>query len=267
MEINSIFNPGVSDEDAILLDDNIFGVFDGAKANNLEYMSPEGKTGGQLAAEIVCDTFSKNEGSLSELALEATQAIQKAMDSAGVDSSDKANRWNSGAAIVRVNEDTFEWLNVSDCLILVIFNDGSFKLLVTDYDHDERELVAWKKLAERKVKDPRIDLHESFLETRRKANITWSSFNGEEAVMDHLNSGEESLEHVKHIVLLTDGLIIPKKDPTHPDDFDTFVKLFLEGGLKHVLQYVRTIEKADPNCWEYPRFKVHDDITAISLSF
>jgi hypothetical protein len=62
-------------------------------------------------------------------------------------------------------------------------------------------------------------------------------------------------------------LFVPKKDPGNRDDFDLFSRLFQKGGLPHLKDVVRDIESSDVGCREYPRFKPHDDIAAISLSF
>jgi hypothetical protein len=62
-------------------------------------------------------------------------------------------------------------------------------------------------------------------------------------------------------------LILPKENPEDQDDFNRFVEIFLEGGLERVKNYVRDLEKTDPECWKYPRYKQYDDIAAISISF
>jgi hypothetical protein len=80
-----------------------------------------------------------------------------------------------------------------------------------------------------------------------------------------VKSGVVSLERVKHILLFTDGLIPPKKDPKAKDNFDEFVQTFLKEGLEAVKNKIRTKEKTDPSCREYPRYKQHDDIAAIAV--
>jgi hypothetical protein len=75
-----------------------------------------------------------------------------------------------------------------------------------------------------------------------------------------------TLDGIRHIVLLTDGLFIPKHNPEERTDFALFSKLFQMGGLASVRNYVRNIEKTDVACRRYPRFKPHDDIAAISLT-
>ena len=69
------------------------------------------------------------------------------------------------------------------------------------------------------------------------------------------------------MLVFTDGLIIPKEDPHAVDDFSTTVKLFQEGGLQKVRDYIRQVENTDPNCWKYPRYKKSDDIAALAISF
>lgn len=44
-------------------------------------------------------------------------------------------------------------------------------------------------------------------------------------------------------------------------------RLFLEGGLDHVRNTIRTKEASDASGLRYPRFKPHDDIAAVAVSF
>ena len=100
-----------------------------------------------------------------------------------------------------------------------------------------------------------------------KVNITHGTLTGEPEALNFLKTGRESLEKIKHILLFTDGILLPKEDPKSPDDFATFTHLFLKGGLKELKNYVRKIEKSDPYCWKYPRYKQYDDITAVAITF
>lgn len=104
-------------------------------------------------------------------------------------------------------------------------------------------------------------------ELRGNANKKYGVLNGEESAEFYLKTGEINLDKVRHILLFTDGLIIPKEDPMMKDDWQLFVDLFMRGGLENVRKFVRNLENDDPKCWKYPRYKQHDDITAISLTF
>lgn len=267
MKIDYIFDKGLSKEDTYLIKDNISGVFDGYDSLN-KFVDKGGKTGGLIAATIAKDNFSKNDKSLLDLALEANKKIKEKMSILKIKRDNNKNLWGTSAAVIRIKENSFEWIQVQDSLILVIYKDNNFKLLVEDYDHDKELLIIWKKLAEQKKENIRELIKGSLAQLREKMNkCGYSTLNGQKDVVSFIKGGEENLENIMHILLFTDGLFIPKEDPLENDDWNMFVKLFLEGGLRKIRDFVRNLEKDDPKCWKYPRFKQHDDITAISISF
>lgn len=267
MKVDYIFDAGSSKEDAYLVKDNLFAVFDGF--NSLDgFVDTDGTSGGLVAATIAKNIFSRNEGSLKDLALEANRKIREKMVAAGVDVKNKCGLWGAALAVVRIGDGSFEWVQLADSLILLIYADTSHQLLVEDFDHEKEVLTTAKRLAAERNMSMRevIDagLH---TELRSKANETYGALNGEEAAANFLNSGNESLRNVKHILLFTDGLMLPREDPQEEHDWKLFVDLFLQGGLEHVKNYVRDLQNNDPKCWKYPRYKQHDDIAALSLTF
>lgn len=268
MKIVYISEKGSGDinEDNLIIRDNLFGVFDGAGSID-KHRDEKGHTGGFLAAHIAKETFENNNKSLVDLVWEANSRIREEMIKRGIDTTEKVHLWITTAAIVRIAKNSFDWVQVSDSLILIIYNDDSYNLLTKDYDHDKETLIMWKRLADKKTKNIRRLLNEQITKIRNQANISYGVLNGEEGMANFLSKGTESLKKVKHILLFTDGLFIPQKDPKDKDRFDIFVKLFLEGGLNRIKDYVREKERKDPECWKYPRLKQHDDITAISISF
>lgn len=266
MEINLVIDEGKRKEDTCLMKDNIFGVFDGF--NSLDrFIDKDGKTGGLIAATIARDNFLENNKDLKELTIEANQRIKERMFALNIDINKKTGLWGTMVAVVRIKNNSFEWVQLGDSLILVIYKDNSFKLLVEDYDHDKEVLSVWKELANQKKENIRELIDSTLRENRSEINEIFGGLTGEEKSISFLKTGEENLENVKHILLFTDGLFIPKEDPLEADDWNMFVKLFLEGGLKYIKDFVRGLEKEDPNCWKYPRYKQYDDITGISITF
>lgn len=266
MKVDLVADQGKKDEDTYLIGKNIFGVFDGTNSVS-KFFDKSGISGGLIAPIIAKDEFAKNNGPLKEIAVRANRKIRKRMIDEKIDVSKKINLWCTTAAVVRIKGKTFDWLQISDSLTLIIFKDDSYKLLSEDYDHDFIVMRLWKKLALEKRENIRELVQETQISARKKANETWGIMNGEEEFSNFIKSGEEPLNNIKHIIIFTDGLIIPKENPEDKDDFGTFVKLFLEGGLENVKNYVRNLEKDDPKCWKYPRYKQYDDIAAISISF
>lgn len=268
MKVETLYDKGVKrvNEDALLLTDSIFGVFDGA--SGLEpYQNKEGKTGAAIASSIARDVFSMDTKSLVELAHEANDAIGNAMRKKGVDTSRKTALWATTAAVIKINSDNFDWLQIADSLILTISHNRSFRLLTDYYNHDLKTLIMWQELASRQTENIRNTLNGQLLKVRNRMNVDYGTLDGEKEMERFLKHGIVALDEVAHIIIFTDGLFIPKENPRQPDDFETFVDLFLDGGLKQVHSYVRQQEASDPKCWKYPRFKQYDDIAAIALSF
>lgn len=271
MEVDILFNEGVSKEDTYLAKDNIFGVFDGA--NNAEkFRDSKGKTGGLIASLIVKEEFLKDDADLEDLAIRANRKIAAKMKEEGINNRDVNAQWTSTAAVVRFQkaiENSFEWLQIGDSAILLIFDDNSIRLLFDNYDLDREPLLFMKRLIEqgkdeKEAQELRREIAPKF---RRERNVKYGILNGEEKLSGFIKTGVESLSNVKHILLFTDGLFLPREDPLREHDWQKFVSLYLKGGLKNVRDFVRELENKDSECRKYPRFKQHDDIAAISLSF
>ncbi len=109
-------------------------------------------------------------------------------------------------------------------------------------------------------------LREQIKKVRSQMNRSYGVLNGEKEAEHFLRSGVESLENVKGILLFTDGLHIPETIPQKKKNFDSLVKCYISLGLMGLKDHVRELEKEDPDCKIYPRFKRYDDIAAISIT-
>ena len=268
MHVESVFDPGDGEinEDFYCRNENLFGIFDGATSlTPARYM--DNLSGGYLASSIAGRTIGANNDRLVNLAIKANSAIRTAMMENGVDLEHKGGLWCTSAAVVRLFEDYFEWVQIGDCLILLVYDDGRHELLVEDFDHDRETLSLWKTCFRNSSAGILSVLADQIMDIRNKQNVSYGVLNGEEEAVSFLNSGEKSLRGVRHILLFTDGLILPNRDPEKRADFSLFTDLYLEGGLARVRDVVREMEENDTNCREYPRFKTHDDIAAFAITF
>lgn len=258
---------GVIGEDVVLMTDNLYGVFDGASCLKGQLYS-DGTSGGFLAARQASEVFKLNRGSLMGLADKANQIIRDHMTAFAVDLQKKKNLWSTSFAVVRVEDGYFEWCQTGDCLILVIKEDGSAHMLVNDPGQDEETFAEWRKLTP-SPNDNIVDLlKDKIVKVREKMNVEYGSLNGEDKALDFVKHGREPLDQVTDIILYTDGLFLPTIDNgASGEDVEQFVSLYRQGGIGHILEHVRSLQRKDLSCHLYPRFKVHDDAAAIAIKF
>ncbi len=267
MQVDYLLKKGTKklNEDAVLIGDDVFGVFDGASSSNsLTY--EEEKTGGFLASHIAKEVFQKNDSNLCNLFKKANNQLRLEMKNRKVNLKNKINLWATTLAVIKINFDSFDWIQVSDSLILIIFKDSTYKLLVDNYDHDKETLVLWREIAKQKEKDIKSKLKKELAANRKRMNIDYGVLDGELGAINFSKQGNEKLENVRHILLFTDGLIVPKEDPRKNDNFDKLVELFLDKGLVGWSKYINDLTKLDPYCWRFPRFSDRDDQAGIAIT-
>ena len=291
MDVCYILEKGTAriNEDCLVMEDNIFGVFDGATSlSNRTFL--QGKTGGMIASQTAKSVFRRNHYPLNHLACQANREIQDQMVRSGVNTSKKENLWSTSAAVIRLRDEDLEWIQTGDAQILLIYDDGSYKLLGSPNDHDHDTLTLWKALVEenradtvsenppppalpgRRQTEPEVSalrqaLAPQIKKVRREMNITYGVLNGEKQAEHFLKQGVASLDGVRDVLLFTDGLSIPQTTPEKQKDFSGLVKLYLKLGLEGLKEQIRKTEETDPYCLAFPRFKCHDDIAAIAVTF
>lgn len=266
-KIEQVYEQGSSclNEDNFACAGNLFGVFDGA--SSLVPDLYQGKTGAWWASHLVSREFAKNDADLFELGSRANKKLQLKMTAMGVESSDRLQCWSTSAAVCRVQDDSIEWLQSGDCQILAITADEECKLLTPYHNHDQATLLQLKELFAQNNPAPRKVLQPQIEKVRCQMNQSYGAFNGETAALDFFQLGSQPLKGIRHLLIFTDGLFPPDEDPANPPDFCWLAKHYLQGGLNKVKDEIRQREKIDPECRRFPRFKQHDDIAAMAISF
>ena len=256
---------GRINEDKLVCTDNLFGVFDGASS-----LVPDlyhGKTGAWWASHLASSTFSKNDASLYNLGKRANQELSRTMSDMGVETGDKLQCWSTSVAAFQVEGDSVTWIQSGDSQVLAIYADGDFQLLTPYHNHDKETLQLLKKLYLQGDPDPQSSLRPQVENIRRQMNQSYGVLNGEPVALDFLLRGSAALKDITHLLVFTDGLFPPGEDPEYQPDFRWVTDHFLQGGLLQVKEQIRALEDRDPDCQRYPRFKKHDDIAAIAVSF
>lgn len=262
MEIEHILEKGSGrlNEDTIVLEKNLYGVFDGASSLD-NALFEKNKTGGMIASSTAGDIFSKNHFPLLQLGRQANNAILSKMKTHSVDLSRRYKYWSTSAAVVRVSNNTLEWFQTGDAYIIVIYKDNSYNVLIDREDHDYETLLMLKKNPSQKTRAFKHQVRK----IRSNMNRTYGVLNGEHTALDFVNHGFLALDDVKTILLFTDGLQVPSSTPDKRKNFKHFMTLYKMLGLTGLKNHVRKVESQDPDINRFPRFKCHDDIAAIAI--
>lgn len=255
---------GALNEDVLLRSDDLFGVFDGATSLDKRRFAG-GLTGGLLAAQIAAQTFQEEPAGLEHLALKANRRIRNTLLSENVPMTERLRLWSTSLAVIRLAADRFEYCQTGDALILLIQNNGAFRILTPEIDIDRETLHLWKKLPTTQDATIHDVLADQIFRVRLQMNVSYGVLNGEPEAAGFLRHGYHELAGVSDILLFTDGLIVPRENPLACNDWRCLVDLYQAGGLQAVHNHVRRLQQEDPTCRKYPRFKQHDDIAAVAI--
>jgi len=255
---------GTLNEDVLFTADRIFGVFDGATSLDKQVFA-DGRTGGRLAADIAASAFRENDDSLVALAQKANGRIRETLTAHGVNMEDRQRLGSTSMAVVRLHADRFEYCQTGDAQILAIKEDGCHHLITPEHEIDGTTLSMWKDIDAPPGTAVHDLLADQIREVRLQMNRTYGVLNGEPEALHFLRHGSIDLEGIHDILLVTDGLFLPREDPFAEHDWPLFVDLYRYGGLSSIHSHIKTLQHSDPDCRRYPRFKHHDDIAAVAI--
>lgn len=223
-------------------------------------------SGGQKAAGITASVFSGDpERNLLDSARRANELIRKAMIEKGLDLLEREQLWSTSFAAVQVNEDSIAWCQTGDCMILLIHRDGGAQLLTELPGQDREVLKTWQQIGARSSGTIQQNLAAEIAAVRGRMNKEFGVLNGENEALKFVSSGTVEADQISDVLLFSDGLFPPSTSPDNLFDAERFVQLYKRGGLKHIRNHVRSLQKDDPGCYRYPRFKMYDDISGVAL--
>lgn len=257
-----------NNEDTLLVDESrgLFAVFDGASAL-VRFEGQAGKTGARIAAETARNVFERNDASLLEIALRANNAIESAHHKNGIDTSDPLSRFACTVAAVQISDGVASLIQSGDTLIITEDSNGDVTVPLGYIDGDLAIMKKWRSLADAGRNNIRALVDDDVRSLRRTANKTYGVLNGDPTVRHFLRTTELPLYNIASILIISDGMFIPKEDPTVQEDWGEHLRLCKKSGLNGLLRYVRSLEDTDPSLTRYPRYKIHDDATGIFIQF
>jgi serine/threonine protein phosphatase PrpC len=279
-----VYEKGVRDinEDDYIIDNNegLFAVIDGATGL--------GGLPGTLAAKTIKDSLIDTSpvNSLLDRTLQANQILgQKVKELANVDSLDvipKEIRSSCGIAAIKINLEMarLDYVQAGDCMLFLQLENDDIRMVTYDY-LSELDSKAISKLhlfiqeasingeiTEETLIAARKEIQDILVKNRKKLNSIngYPILDGSSSVVHFMESGTVSLNRVKKILLLSDGLQWPVQKAGGQQSWLTTAQLTFEKGLHYLLNEVVQLEDQDPYCLKYPRLKKADDKTGILIN-
>lgn len=271
MKIEYVLDKGSGEmnEDSLLISKSIFGVFDGLTSLT-KYRDNQGISGGLIASNLVKNEFAKNPSlPFENIVRIALQKLEGVMVERDIDLKKKEERLSTTLAVVRISNDSLEYIQVGDSPIIIMFKNGTHEVIMSSNNSDKKALLLWMKLTHGEGirewgKDQRM--MDQLLKDRHGANVHFGTLNGEKEVFKFIKTGTRQMSEIKQILITTDGLFLPQENPSEGEKIEELIDLYQKMGLKKLKDYVREIETKDAQ-FKYPRFKQHDDMAAISITF
>jgi len=121
----------------------------------------------------------------------------------------------------------------------------------------------------------RSEMMDDIRENRKRVNkgsgvmdgVGFGMMNGDENLKNFINTATIDVEGIESVLLLTDGMFLPKRDPDGEDEWTIHAQLYKDQGLTGLSQAVRELENEDPLCRIFPRYKKHDDASGVAIDF
>ncbi|WHY85951.1 hypothetical protein QNH39_25810 [Neobacillus novalis] len=271
----------------------IFAVIDGATGL--------GGLSGSIASGIISNALQEEKGTIFQRVLKGNsilaEEVVKALQNPKIKSIcdiEKQRRSCCAMAAIELSASSphdvikMNYVTAADCLLFVQYQNGHIhQVNYDDIDYfDQKGLVLakeqWKdyllvnedpnKWESLKISQTLQSIREKvnpiLQDNRCKLNTSkgYGIIDGSQEAGDFLAAGTIPLVNVRKILLLTDGLKIHShRNRKLENEWLYSARLAFEHGLAHLENTILEIEENDPSCYEYPRFKQHDDKTGILI--
>ncbi|NQX65195.1 protein phosphatase 2C domain-containing protein [Paenibacillus alba] len=275
----SIQGTAAWNEDAVVVNEThaLYAVIDGA-TSLVPFRGPNQETGGRLASQLIKQFLEseslRGDEELAELLHQANEKLHNEMVASGIDITVKEQLWTASIALIRVTETHIEYVQSGDCMIYAKYADGSVRSVTRDHvaHIDYQSKLLWEQgiAAGIQTKEelwaqvkPRIAANKEKMNTLQG----YSVMNGDPAAELFFESGKLNRIRLESLILVTDGLFFPVSlaDQSNGQADEEMVNRITAKDLQSYADWLIALEKGDPECIRYPRFKISDDKSGIWL--
>ncbi|MDM5189289.1 protein phosphatase 2C domain-containing protein [Bacillus sp. DX4.1] len=207
-------------EDALIRNEElkVYGVCDGATPL-VPFQDENGHNGAYLASHLFEQHFESLEGIeglQKEIAI-VNRILQEKMKAYDVDITKKEQLWCTCIAVVHITDETIQYAQLGDCMIVATFRDGTVQVLTKDTVKGISRRAKKKREEDRKnslsVPGEHVfnDIREQLMYNRYLANMPngYSIANGMPEAIALIQQGTLPRAEVTDIFICSDGLFHP----------------------------------------------------------
>ena len=255
MHIAMLYDQGSAreQEDRYVIREQLFGIADGVSAPYESYESIrrfEGKTGGQIAAEIVCKILERPSISLRSLILQANHKIRQMQEVTGLSIKYADQLAGTTVAAVRLG-DVIEIVQIGDAIVAWRLKDGRVEATRNQQFLHDRELLAIFMETMKSSHGNREEAWKHYLPIskeyrQRDANTTHPSaygiLNGQPQAERFITYQEFPKAGISTIILCSDGLVSFEDTESPTVLAQTMFGAYDTGGLQTMYESKRAKE-------------------------
>jgi serine/threonine protein phosphatase PrpC len=196
------------------------------------------------------------------------------------------------ATVVKIDQKTnnLHFAHAGDTALFCFFQDGRVAIITHDRmrQHDTRALNIAKRIQNEAdsrnfrdfISNHRViefnllnAIYHNYEDEQGKTDKSMGVgiINGLPQLEDYIETGHFNLDKVSSVLICSDGFQWPSQldetKETEQDRFQLMRQMIEENGIDKYLTLLREAERQDDNFDMYPRFKIHDDATAIYMEF
>lgn len=257
-----------NNEDAIIENSDFIGILDGATGlfgKNITDFETDAKWLSNNLRDYLMLNLSNKKLSLSQIVSNGIIQMKENFKSFSTDFNDFPS---CSCAIIRKNEENFEYLVMADSPILIKYKSGSFEEIVEEKLKELDEIALNQAISIAKEKNISvIDARPYITEILQKHRKLLNTKNGYHAISTDENAPFDAIigtipcDKVEKIMVMSDGFSQYYDTLFIANSFEEFDKK--TDDLEKMYHQIIFSQKEDENCNKYPRLKLSDDASIV----
>lgn len=239
-----------ADETTAIVADGItrdpIGIADFSSASSKQFVEKYPRTSGaSLAAKEICDTFSKEDGTLKEKLIKCNNSVKK-INEKYISKCDflENDYYGAVASCIRIHDDLLDYAYICDCKVIVydslenikfqttddkkLYSDFYIDMIKTDWSLPETRVIV------------RRDFRNNLNNIKDGKCVSYGALTGEDSASYFIKSGQIKIEKNDIVVVYSDGF----SEFLHEQEF---ISLILNFQKEKFEEYINIKSKEDYN--------------------